>query len=196
MRDLMGDARRHRARFVLTRPAVPPVGRILLAARGVTMLRYGHRTTLTVTANPTFVQTRSFSQLPLGAPAPVPAVPLSSAEGGRVSAAVLRLTRRLDTLSATHRLERVVSTVERRVIRTEERVPQVTRVLTYAGITDQARQGAESRPDAERGAPASRPQFAVAPPQPASLDLARITDHVLGAMDERLSAYAERLGRG
>ena len=196
MRDLRGAASRHRARFVLDRPMVPPVGRVLMAARGLTVLHPEVRTTLAINTHPTYVVSRPTLVIALPAaqpgrdPAPGP-VP-----GRRqVAAAVRTPATRVGSTTVLGRLDRVLTSMERRVTRTEERVPQVTRVVSHTTVAGGVVPAAETRPTAPSSVARALPTTDGPRPQ-APLDLARITDHVLGVMDDRLAAHAERLGRG
>lgn len=197
MRDLRLAAARHRERFVLARRPVPAVGRVLLSARRPLVVRVGTSSSLRVQVSATVGPSRTVlmaaaapaAQPPAADPAPTGAVS-APADVARTVAA----PGRPGVPATVGRLERLVSRAEHVVTRTEQHIPHVTRVVTHSVVPAGASAAAEPAAEGRRpGPPSSSPQLAA---QPAPLDLGLITDHVLTAMDGRLSAYAERLGRG
>lgn len=197
MRDYLGYTARHRARFGLARRSAPQVGRVLLAGRRATVLLDAPRTRLTINATLAITPSRPRFVVAATTPPAGPVRPRTVAEvvHGRGSLAVLERIRRIERTSTTSLTERIVTTQERQVARTEERVPQVTRVVTHLAPVEPSLRAGEPRVQTPSPATPPVPPLGVPVPPP-PLDLARITDHVLGAMDHRLSAYAERLGRG
>lgn len=197
MRDFRGAAERHRARFALGRRTVPPVVRVLLAGRAPGVLRTDAHTVLSLRLHLAPLVSGAVRG-PAGGPGPAGAVLRTVmarlVDSPAVPVAGLPAADR-EVVTATRRIDLVRTRDEHRLTRTEQRIPQVIRVVTRTmaagpGPDTPAAVAGASRPAAP--APASAPGVVA----PAPLDLGRITDHVLTAMDDRLTAYAERLGRG
>lgn len=105
-------------------------------------------------------------------------------------AAPARVPVAVSPVAATHSRDLTVLTA-----RTETRVRAVDRVLSHPGA------GAEASPPAQRAAPvdpfrAAHARNAASPAPPSPAELNTITDYVLKAIDHRLIAHNERLGRG
>lgn len=198
MRDHRAAAAALRARFRLARRALPSPERVLLALAGrrpasptaVPATTVNLSVSPRIQVNPAareILRRTDVRHHPVTLPAAVPPGLTRVVHTHRVDASATALTR----------TQRYVTTLQHQLTRTEQRIPQAVQVVNRPAAAAAAESSpGQSRRPAAVGPPPGGSQPAPLPagwPQP---DLGRITEHVLGVIDHRLTAYSERLGRG
>ncbi len=196
MRDHCLTAAAHAARFALRSGRVPVVQRVLPAGRRAAALVSGQRLRLAVNVSPTWRWR--------GGDTVVHAV----SAGRDITRTVVQLRERV-TIRPRIAVEspseapqnamrgQIVTSLEHRLTRTEQRLAQAVTVVTRGAGAQQVEptRHAGGQILSQQSSPAGTAS-ALTQSQPPTFDLARITDHVVGALEHRLTAYSERLGRG
>jgi hypothetical protein len=202
MRDHRTRSEQFRARFRPARRQVRPVGLVFLIPRSAVVTATG-RGSRTVQAHLSFALSFAAPHLqtparhraptvreqPQAAPGPIPThravLPAARVIAMRDAPAGPASVARLSTVSV--------------VARHETRIARVERVVTRTSAAPAATPGAgrpSSAPDWPPAAATRQPAVTTTPSGPTPAELSVITNHVLTAIDHRLIAHNERLGRG
>lgn len=196
MRDHRLTAAAHAARFALRSGRVSAVQRVLPAGRRAASLVSGQRLRLAVNVSPTWRWR--------GGDTVVHAV----SAGRDITRTVVQLRERV-TIRPRIAVEspseapqnamrgQIVTSLEHRLTRTEQRLAQAVTIVTRGAAAPQAEPTPHvgGQPYDRQPATGAAASAQLQAPD-TTFDLARITDHVVGALEHRLTAYSERLGRG